>query len=113
MTDFSLSDGSELDRHEGLPAFKETQFAPSGWSIGTARTARIGEGPTELWFISRTGEVINSAQVPDATSQIAAGPDCWYVGCRDGSTGRLSGAGRRLGRPMIRTIDTRVRAPTT
>lgn len=84
LIDLAIADGAELLRHTNLPAFTEARFAQSGWGIGVVRTARIGEGPTELWFISPEAEVVGTGQVPDATSQIAAGQDAWYVGCRDG-----------------------------
>lgn len=84
LIDLAMADGAEFGRHTNLPPFTEVQFAPSGWGVGVARTARIGEGPTQLWFISPGAEVVGTAQVPDATSQIAAGGDTWYVGSRDG-----------------------------
>lgn len=84
LIDLAMADGAELARRTNLPPFTDVQFAQSGWGVGVARTARIGEGPTQLWFLSPGAEVVMSAEVPDATSQIAAGRDAWYVGCRDG-----------------------------
>jgi tetratricopeptide (TPR) repeat protein len=84
LIDLAMADGAELGRQPSLPAFTQARFTPSGWGLGTARTARIGEGPTQLWFVSPGAEVVGTGQVPDATSQMAAGHDAWYVGCRDG-----------------------------
>ena len=37
-----------------------------------------------LRFIDAEGRVAGESSVPDATSEIALGPDVWYVGCRNG-----------------------------
>lgn len=84
LVDFSLADGAEVERTTELPSFSTLQFAPSGWGIGTERTGRIGEGVTRLFFITPSGSVERRSEVPDATSEIALGPNIWYVGCRDG-----------------------------
>lgn len=96
--DLAMADGAELGRHTNLPAFIEARFAQSGCGIGVARTARIGEGPTRLSFISPAAEVVGTGEVPDATSQIAAGGDAWYVGCRDGGLYAFGFDGRALWR---------------
>lgn len=98
FVDLALADGAGLARRDNLPGFTEARFSQSGWSIGAARTARIGEGPTRLWFISPDADVINAGQVPDATSQIAAGRDSWYVGCRDGGLHAFGLDGKALWR---------------
>lgn len=98
IVDLALADGAGLARRDNLPGFTEARFSQSGWSIGAARTARIGEGPTRLWFISPDADVINDGQVPDATSQIVAGRDSWYVGCRDGGLHAFGLDGKALWR---------------
>lgn len=98
LVDLSLADGSEVGRHTDLPAFDEIHFAPSGWGLGTERTGRIGDGVTRLAFFSPTGSVVRETEVPDATSQIAFGPDLWYVGCRDGWLYAFRRDGERLWR---------------
>ena len=47
-------------------------------------TARIGEGPTKLWFVDSEGSVTAEGDVPDAVSEIVPGDGVWYIGCRDG-----------------------------
>ena len=84
LVDIDLASGQEVRRVEGLPDLDDTWFTETGWGIGIERTARISEGPTDLTFIGPDGQVIHSSSVPDATSEIAAGPDVWYVGCRNG-----------------------------
>lgn len=84
LIDIDLTTGQETRRVEGLPDLDNTWFTSSGWGIGIERTARVGGGPTELTFISPSGGIVQRTSVPDATSQIAAGPELWYVGCRDG-----------------------------
>lgn len=98
LIDLGMADGAELGRQTSLPAFAEARFTSSGWGIGTARTARIGEGPTHLWFISPGAAVVAAGQVPDATSQIAAGRDAWYIGCRDGRLYAFGFDGKELWR---------------
>jgi tetratricopeptide (TPR) repeat protein len=84
LVDISLIDGSEVRRVDSLPLLSDTRFAPDGHGIGIRRTAAIGQGPTLLRFIDVAGRVAAEASVPDATSEIALGPDVWYVGCRNG-----------------------------
>ena len=76
--------GSEVRRIDNLPLLGDTWFAPDGRGIGIRRTAAIGQGPTLLTFIDAEGRVAAESSVPDATSEIALGPDVWYVGCRNG-----------------------------
>lgn len=96
LVDLSLSEGAEVSRTTDLPSFSEIHFSPSGWGIGTERTGRIGEGVTHLSFIAPSGSVARLIDVPDATSEIALGPDLWYVGCRDGRLYAFSLEGNSL-----------------
>ena len=84
LVDIDLVNGSELRRVDNLPLLGDTRFAPDGRGIGIRRTAAIGQGPTLLTFIDAEGRVAAESSVPDATSEIALGPDLWYVGCRNG-----------------------------
>lgn len=84
LLDFNIENGSETRRVENLPVLGSTHFAPDGRSIGERRTAAVGKGPTLLRFMSAEGRVVAESAVPDATSEIALGPDLWYVGCRNG-----------------------------
>lgn len=84
LVDIDLVDGSEVRRVDNLPLLGDTRFAPDGRGIGIRRTAAIGQGPTLLTFIDAEGRVAAESSVPDATSEIALGPDLWYVGCRNG-----------------------------
>ena len=84
LVDIDLATGSEIRRVEGLPLLGDVWFAPDGRGIGIRRTAAIGKGPTLLRFLGVDGRVAAESSVPDATSEIASGPDLWYVGCRNG-----------------------------
>ena len=84
LVDIDLNTGSEIRRVENMPLLGDTWFAPDGRGIGIRRTAAIGQGPTLLRFLGADGRVAAESSVPDATSEIALGPDVWYVGCRNG-----------------------------
>lgn len=84
LVDVDLATGSEVRRVENLPLLGDTWFAHDGRGIGIRRTAAIGKGPTLLRFLDAEGRVTSESSVPDATSEIALGPDLWYVGCRNG-----------------------------
>jgi outer membrane protein assembly factor BamB/Flp pilus assembly protein TadD len=84
LVDIDLMNGSEVRRIDNLPLLGDTWFAPDGRGIGIRRTGAIGQGPTLLTFIDAEGRVAAESSVPDATSEIALGPDVWYVGCRNG-----------------------------
>ncbi len=84
VVDLDLADGAEVGRYTHLPAFDTIQFSATGWGLGTVRTGRIGDGVTKLTFLAPDASVAATDEVPDAVSEIAAGPDLWYVGCRDG-----------------------------
>lgn len=84
LVDFDPEDGREIRRTENLPFFGSMAFAPDGRGIGACRTGAVGQGPTLLGFLSADGQLIAESAVPDATSEIALGPDLWYVGCRNG-----------------------------
>ena len=84
IVDLSLTDGAEVGRYTQLPAFGAIQFSATGWGLGTVRTGRIGDGVTKLTFLAPDASVAATDEVPDAVSEIAVGPDLWYVGCRDG-----------------------------
>lgn len=84
LVDIDLVNGSQIRRVEDLPLLGDTWFALDGRGIGIRRTAAIGQGPTMLRFINAEGRVTRESSVPDATSEIALGPDIWYVGCRNG-----------------------------
>ncbi len=84
LVDVELTSGSEVRRIENLPFMGDAWFAPDGRGIGIRRTAAVGQGPTHLSFLNAEGRVAAESSVPDATSDIALGPDLWYVGCRNG-----------------------------
>ena len=84
LVDIDLASGSEARRVENLPLLGDTWFAPDGRGLGIRRTAAVGQGPTLLRFIGPDGCLMAESAVPDATSEIAIGPDLWYVGCRNG-----------------------------
>ena len=84
LVDIDLVNGSIMRRIDDLPLLGDTRFAPDRRGIGIRRTAAIGKGPTLLKFIDAEGRVSAESSVPDATSEIALGPDVWYVGCRNG-----------------------------
>lgn len=84
LVDVNVETGDVVRRVEDLPVLGDTVFAASGCGIGVKRTAAVGKGPTQLAFLGADGRLTNQSSVPDATSQIACGPDLWYVGCRDG-----------------------------
>jgi tetratricopeptide (TPR) repeat protein len=84
IVDIELATGTEVHRVENLPLLGDTWFAPDRRGIAIRRTAAIGKGPTLLRFLNADGQVASESAVPDATSEIALGPDLWYVGCRNG-----------------------------
>jgi tetratricopeptide (TPR) repeat protein len=84
LVDFDCQSGDETRRVENLPRFTTAVFASDGRAIGICRTAAVGRGPTLLRFLSSEGQLTAEASVPDATSEVAIGPDLWYVGCRNG-----------------------------
>lgn len=84
LVDIDLVSGLEVRRIDNLPLLGDTCFAPDGRGLGIRRTAAVGQGPTLLRFIGPDGRLTAESAVPDATSEIALGPDLWYVGCRDG-----------------------------
>lgn len=84
LVDFEVTSGAEVRKIEDLPLLGTAWFAPEGHGIGVRRTAAVGQGPTLLRFLTADGRVIGESSVPDATSDIALGPDLWYVGCRNG-----------------------------
>ena len=95
LIDIELASGEEVRRVDGLPRFQNIQYLPSGWGIATKCTARVGEGPTELWFLDPEGSVSAEGRVPDAISEIVPGNGVWYVGCRDGFLYTYSPEGHR------------------
>ena len=84
LVNIDLVNGLEVRRVDNLPVLGDTWFAPDGRGIGIRRTGAIGQGPTLLRFIDTEGRLAAESSVPDATSEIALGPDLWYVGCRNG-----------------------------
>jgi tetratricopeptide (TPR) repeat protein len=84
LVDIDLTSGSELRRIEHLPLLGNAWFTSDGRGIGIRRTAAVGKGSTLLKFLDAEGRVAAESSVPDATSEIALGPDLWYVGCRNG-----------------------------
>lgn len=84
LVDVGLGSGAEVRRVENLPVLGDTWFAPDGHGIGIRRRAAVGKGPTLLIFLDADGRVAAESSVSDATSEIALGPDLWYVGCRNG-----------------------------
>jgi hypothetical protein len=98
LVDVDLSTGEEMRRRSDLPPFSFLEMASSGWAIAIERTAAVGKGETRLFFLDPAGSVHTSSAVPDATSQIALGPDIWYVGCRDGGLYAFDLAGKALWR---------------
>jgi tetratricopeptide (TPR) repeat protein len=96
LVDFDYQSGGEIRRVEDLPRLTKAAFAPSGPAIGICRTAAVGRGPTLLRFLSANGQLIAESSIPDATSEVALGPDLWYVGCRNGLLYAFGLDGRQL-----------------
>jgi len=84
LVDLDCRSGLEIHWVDNLPRFTHVLNAPDGRSIGICRTAAVGRGPTLLRFLSADGQLTTETSVPDATSEVALGPDLWYVGCRNG-----------------------------
>ncbi|HJT70978.1 MAG TPA: J domain-containing protein [Terriglobales bacterium] len=84
LIDFDVENGSEIRKIENLPLLTTFCIAPTGQIVGICRTAPVGRGPTLLKFLDPEGHVTAESSVPDATSEIAIGPNVLYVGCRDG-----------------------------
>lgn len=84
IIDFDCQTGNEILRVEHLPRFTNAVFASDGRAIGICRIAAVGRGATLLRFLSADGQLVAESSVPDATSEVAIGPDLWYVGCRNG-----------------------------
>ena len=84
LVDIDFATGAEIRRVENLPLLGDTLFEPGGQGIGIRRTAAVGQGPTLLKFLGADGRMAAESSVPDATSEIALGPNLWYVGCRNG-----------------------------
>ena len=84
LVDIDCATGAEIRRIENLPILGDTLFGPDGQGIGIHRTAAVGQGPTALRFFGSDGRVVADSSVPDATSEVALGPNLWYVGCRNG-----------------------------
>jgi tetratricopeptide (TPR) repeat protein len=96
IVDIDVSTARETRRVENLPLFGKMWFAPNGCGVGIRRTAAIGRGPTILRFLDADGRLAAESAVPDATSEIAVGPDLWYIGCRDGCLYSFGFDGKRL-----------------
>ena len=97
LVDVDLRTGQEVRRVEGLPRMGRVWCARNGHGLGIRRTAAVGRGPTHLTFLDPDGRFIAASSVPDATSQIAAGLGCWYVGCRNGHLYTFTWDGRLCG----------------
>jgi hypothetical protein len=85
IVDLDLASGEETNRLDGLPAFGYLSMSSTGWAIAIERTGAVGKGPTNLYFLEPSGTVRATGSVPDATSEVALGPNMWFVGCRDGA----------------------------
>ncbi|HWQ57135.1 MAG TPA: hypothetical protein VN442_25840 [Bryobacteraceae bacterium] len=68
-------------RIDDLPVIHRMWFHPDGDCL--AYKEKVGS-PSTLFFISRKGLLAAQATLPNAVSEAAAGPACWYIGCRDG-----------------------------
>lgn len=96
IIDIDIASGEEVNRIEGLPVLDDTKFAPNRYGISIKRTAAIGKGPTLLTFLDANCRVARETSVPNATSEIALGPNMWYVGCRNGHLYAFSFEGKSL-----------------
>lgn len=96
LIDYEVENGREIRKIENLPLLTTVCIAPAGEIVGICRTAPIGQGPTLLKFLDPEGRVTAESSVPDATSEIAIGPNVWYVGCRDGFLYGFGLDGKRL-----------------
>ncbi|MCG3204342.1 MAG: Chaperone protein DnaJ [Elusimicrobia bacterium] len=96
LIDIDILTGAEVNRVDGLPVLDDMKFAPNGYGIGLKRTAAVGKGPTHLVFLDDKGRVKTETSIPDATSDIALGPNLWYVGCRDGFLYAFNLEGKKL-----------------
>jgi hypothetical protein len=84
LVDLDLATGQEVRRVEPFPRWGDMCWTSEGSGLGLRRTAAVGQGPTELWFLDPTGRVMRHASLPDAPSQVARGPEGWHIGCRNG-----------------------------
>lgn len=98
ILDVDLTTGAEVNRSEGLPGFDYLSMSPLGWAIAIERTGAVGKGATNLYFLEPKGTVHAAAAVPDATSEVALGPNMWFVGCRDGGLYAFDLAGKPMWR---------------
>lgn len=84
LVDIDLARGTEIRRIRNPVPLVDAWFEPHGRGIGVSRAVAAGRGRTRLWFLGTDGRVAAESVVGDAVSEIALGPDLWYVGCRDG-----------------------------
>lgn len=98
IVDVDLASGDEVNRVDGLPGFSYLSMSPTGWAIAIERTGAVGKGATNLYFLEPAGTVYAIASVPDATSEVALGPNMWFVGCRDGGLYAFDLAGNAMWR---------------
>jgi DnaJ domain len=96
IVDLDLASGEETNRVDGLPGFSYLSMSPTGWAIAIERTGAVGKGATNLYFLEPAGTVQATAAVPDATSEVALGPNMWFVGCRDGGLYAFDLAGKPM-----------------
>ena len=100
ITDLEVGSLSPLRRVTGLPLMHRMWFEPEGHSLGYTKKRKLGS-PSELYFLDAEGRVSARGILPDAASEVASAPGCWYVGCRDGALYAFSLEGRRLWRHAI------------
>jgi hypothetical protein len=98
IVDVDLASGEEVNRVDGLPGFSYLSMSPTGWAIAIERTGAVGKGATNLYFLEPAGTVHATASVPDAASEVALGPNMWFVGCRDGGLYAFDLAGKAMWR---------------
>ena len=96
-TKWAIETATVLERRDDLPRLRTLEFAADGHAIGASQTGPIDECVTDLGFLSPTGDLIATNQLPNGFSQISGpsgGP--WFVGCRDGGLYAYSVHGEHL-----------------
>jgi hypothetical protein len=87
-------------RVTGLPSMQRMWFSPHGHSLGYTKP-RGSAGPPELFFFDSDARLCAQQRLPAATADASAGPEQWFVGCRDGRVYAFSFDGWRLWRELI------------
>lgn len=82
LTDVEQASGAVTRRIEHLPPMHWLWCHPSGYSLGYRKAGPIGH-PSTLLFLSDSGRLQRSVELPNAVNEVNSGPGVWYVGCRN------------------------------